>query len=238
MPPISATGESRPSARPAHVPAILAVAAPVSVVLALEMTGHALSAFLAYHVVFCLLIPLAVLAYRDPDLASIGDHLALRSPSREGWAVGLAVGLGAGASILAGYVSLSEVLVTPDEVVARLSAWGLGSGAELPLFAYMLVVNSGAEELFWRGYLHTEAIGRLGPWLGIGLVSVAFASYHLYTVASLLGDLWIGLAAAAGVLAGALVWAWLRERYDSVIPALLGHAGATAGYMTVFVLLV
>jgi membrane protease YdiL (CAAX protease family) len=214
---------------------LLALLAPASVVAALAITQQALVAFAVYHLGLCLAAPLVGLRATGMGWTAIGDHIALRSPSREGWAAGGLVGGLTAAGILAGAHLFQDALVHAD-LTGALAAWGVAGNPAL-LVAYMLVLNSGAEELLWRGYLHTEAVARLGPWICIGLVSLAFASYHVYTLHALLGSPALVAVGGLAVLAGALAWALLRERYASVVPALLAHGGATAGYMAVYVLL-
>jgi membrane protease YdiL (CAAX protease family) len=218
----------------ALVPVLVALAAPSSVLAALTLTGNALVAFAVYHVGLCLVAPLAVLIGSGRPWPEVADHLALRAPTREGWIAGGLVGLATGGSILAAGLVVEPQLAQAG-VLDRLAAWGVAGNPAL-LVAYMLVLNSGAEELLWRGYLHTEAVARLGPAWGIGAVSLLFASYHLYTLASLVA-LPLALAGTLGVLGGAVGWALLRERYASLVPALLAHGGATAGYMAVYLTL-
>lgn len=234
----AATGRRTPGESRAYVPALLALGAPLAVVTALEVTGNVVAAFVAYHVVFCLLAPLAALGFGGHDLASIRRHLGLGSPSRGGWLVGLVVASATLLAVLVPILALRTSLLAQAPLAATLAGWGVPAGVSVPLIVYMFVVNTGAEELFWRGYLQTEAVDRLGTAAGIGLLALAFASYHVYTLVSLLGDLGLALLGGLGVLAGALLWSWLRERYDSLVPALLGHAGATAGYMAAYVVLI
>lgn len=231
-------GSLPPDEAPWQVPALLAVSAPLSVIVALEATQSVLVAFVTYHVVFCLVVPLAVDRVRGRSLAGSLDQWGLRGPSREGWAAGILTGLAMASVILAPAITVGQRLLARVPLGATLSGWGVPLTAELPLFLYMLVFNSGAEELFWRGYLQTELVSRLGVRLGVAIVALAFTSYHLYTLAQLLVDWRWAVLGTVGVFLAALVWSMLRDRYDSVLPAVLSHAGATAGYMLVFVLLI
>lgn len=225
------------AATSALVPTLVALAAPSSVVASLATTGNALVAFAVYHVVLCSLVPVAALRLSAHEWSEITAHLGLRSPSREGWLVGALAGGFAGGGILLAALVLAEGHLAELALADRLSAWGI-AGSPALLFGYMLAFNSGAEELLWRGYLHTEAVGRLGPAVGIGALSLLFASYHLYTLWMLLPAATLAVLGALGVLSGGLLWALLRQRYASLVPAVLAHVGATAGYMTVYVVLV
>lgn len=220
------------------VPAALAAGAPLAVVLALAATGNVFVAFVAYHVLLCLVVPAIVDRARGLSWSDYARKLGLVAPSGEGWAAGLMTGVAMAALVLAPFLTIGDILVGRAPVGATLSGWGVPLDAEVAMFAYMLVFNSGAEELFWRGYLHTEIVGRLGPKLGIGVLSVAFTSYHVYTFGSLVRDWRLAAVGTVAIFASALVWAFLRERYQSVLPAVLSHAGATAGYMAVFVMTV
>ena len=83
-------------------------------------------------------------------------------------------------------------------------------------FAANFVVVAGvapfAEEMLFRGLGFSLLISRLGPWLTIAAIGIAFGLYH-------------GLVQALPELAifGAAL-AWLRWKVDSVFPGMLLHA--------------
>jgi len=218
--------------------ALLAIGAPVAVVAALALAGDVMVAFVVYHVVICLGVPAAATAAGNLSPRKYADLLGLRNPSGEGWAAGLVTGLCMFALQLGGFLAIGGRLLEPATLAAKLTVWGIPLDTEIALFAYMLVFNSVAEELFWRGYLHEHALHLAAPRIGLPLVTVAFASYHVYTIASLVGNLGLALVGGVGVLVAAAVWAYLRQRYDSVAPAAVSHVLATAGYMTILVLTV
>ena len=62
--------------------------------------------------------------------------------------------------------------------------------------------------------------------VGCGKTIVAYAAlFHAAAVTLLF---------LVTIFAAGCFWGWLREKYGTVWPALLGHAGATAGYMIVY----
>lgn len=210
----------------------LAVLAPVSVVAGLELLGNALLTFLLYHGLVCLALPAALSTRRGLSWNAHLKWLGWRDPDNE-WADGIGVAAGVvGGLLVFGFLGIVGVrLVDPGRVATRLADWGL-RGSALPLLVpYMILVNSGAEELFWRGDLHTRFQDQGSRGLALAGVSVAFASYHGYTVHAILGRPWLAVAITAAIFVGAMGAAALREFFGSARPAIWAHMGVSAGYM-------
>lgn len=217
---------------------MLPVAAPLSVVVTLDWTENVLYAFVVYHVGFCLAAPLAEsLVFAGHDVHGHRYVLGLgERPDRRILAVGAASGTALFVGILVPVWLAKDLLLAEVDVAGRLAAWGVPAGAEVWLFAYMLVFNSGAEELLWRGYVQTR-LTEDGPlWPSLLLLNGLFASYHFYTLIALLGGLVVPAVMTAGVFVGGLHWSWLRARSGTVLAPVLSHVGATAGYITAYVL--
>lgn len=213
----------------------LTLLAPLSVVAALEATGNALVTFVLYHGLVCLGLP-AALSYRRG--LSWGAHLkwlGWRDASND-WAggVGLVTGIVSGLLVFGALGTVGVRLVSPETVTGQLADWGLAASATPLLVAYMIVVNSVTEELFWRGALHTRFEGVASRGWALAGVSAAFASYHGYTVHAIMGRPWLAAGVTVAVFAGAMVWAGLREFFGSVKPAVYAHLGASAGYMLAY----
>lgn len=227
---------SEPTSRPASRLglALLLAGPPATVVAILAATSSAPLAFLTYHVGWCLLVPAALVLATGGSWSQLAGWLALARPSREGWLAGLAVGAASFVALFALFASAGADAVDAPRLHASLAAWGLAGAAGVGLFVYMLVFNSLAEELYWRGFVHGRLRDRASPRAAVLVGSAFFASYHAYTIHVLSGDPTTTALGTAGVFLGGLAWALMRERYDSVAPAALAHVGATAGYMTAF----
>lgn len=214
----------------------LAVVAPLSVVAGLELLGNALATFVLYHFLVCLALPAALSLRRGLSLGAHVKWLGWREATSD-WAdhVGVAVGVASG--LLAfGFLGTFGTRLVPTSLPSLLAGWGIPASAAPLLFLYMVLVNSVAEELFWRGALQTRLEVMESRGLALGGASAAFASYHAYTVHALTGNLALGLGLAVAIFAGALVWAALREFFDSVKPAVWAHVGASAGYMAAYLI--
>lgn len=131
-----------------------------------------------------------------------------------GWGLSLAVGLG----ILAlAYVAIQQIpreaLDEPGVVIARATTVG-GVAAVL--------LQTLAEEVFFRGFLAGLLIRRLGFALGNLEQSFVFIAPHCLLLLSS-ASLWpvLPVQLLAGWLAG-----WLRHRTDSIGPGWLAHTAA------------
>lgn len=216
--------------------ALLLAGPPLTVILVLELTDNVPAAFFSYHVAWCLIVPAAILRLQQRSWIAHAQALGVRSPDRKGTLVGASVGVLMGALSLLPFAIWGDTLLAEANVRAQLTGWGVPPGADLALFAYMIAFNSVAEELYWRGYVHERLTSWTNRWRALLTASLFFTSFHVYTIYRLVGKPGVTVLFSAAVLAAAIAWAILRERYQSAVPAVLAHVGATAGYMTVYIL--
>jgi hypothetical protein len=192
--------------------------------------------FPVYHVGVCLLLPLGHSLAAGIGQAGHRRLLGLVRPSpgavREGLLTGALLGGGVAAAAEWG----GSALVDPGRVAATLAGWGVDPGRDAWLAAVMVAANAPAEELFWRGWLHGRLAGLRPRRTALALTTLGYASYHAVTLRALLPSAGVAAAAFAGVLLLGGWWAWRRERRGDVWTPLLGHAGATAGYMAAYLL--
>lgn len=134
----------------------------------------------------------------------------------------LAAGLALGVS-LHGVLELVQLLVerawpSPEGVLeerlARLR--GADFGDRALLFAVVCVLSPGAEELFFRGALHSRLTA------GYDFSQVAWTTAILFTVSHLEPRIWPSLAIVGWTLA------LLRQRSDSILPGYLLHGAFNA----------
>lgn len=123
---------------------------------------------------------------------------------------GLAAGGGLALGVLAFSVSVALC------VIAGTARRGMPAGegiALLLLETVLLLIQSGAEEYYFRGWLQTELQRRWGPWPALLAAAALFAALHFLVAASrplsfatlLLGGLLFGLAYRKS---GSLLLAW------------------------------
>ncbi len=213
------------------------VVTPLVVVATLAWTENVLTTFVVYHVVLCLVAPaIDSLVFQDRSVAEHLAYIGLRPGADGSLTAGVGLGLLMFVGAVAPFLVAGDVLLGQADLAATVADWGLSPDAKIGLFLYMLVFNTAAEELFWRGHLHQRMAGWERRELAVGAVAVAFASYHLYTTYNLTESLRVASVLTLGIFFAALLWAVLREHYDTAFPAILAHLGATAGYMTIYLL--
>jgi len=208
---------------------------PVVVVTILLLGRNVFAVFAVYHLGFCLFLPAGKNILRRG--LTFSNHLAFLGLTGPGTARGLAVGLGLGVLLGAGtllaFGLFGEFFLAGHNVPEVLGQWGVNKNNLPLLFWFMTLVNGPAEELYWRGFLHRETSNRRPRGSTILLMAACYASYHGVTVFLLVADLPVALLFMAAIFVAGTGWGWLREKTGSVWPALLGHAGATVGYMIV-----
>ncbi len=131
--------------------------------------------------------------------------------------VGLAVGV-------LGFLAATGVAAALGAV--RPGAGGTGAGGTgldhrlsgLAIGAVLILIQAGAEELFFRGWLQPLLGARWGAWIGLGVTAVLFGAAHV--VAGPISP----IAVINDILAGA-VFGLLALRSGGLVAPILGHWG-------------
>lgn len=214
---------------------LLMIAAPAAVAAALLSGRGVLPVFGLYQVGVCLVLPAVVdLGRRRWSWRRHARHLGLIGPgTARGLGLGLLLAVLTAGGVLVIMQAVSGSLLQPEDVAAALAAWQVAPSDLGVLLLFMAVVSAPAEELFWRGFCAAELSALPSRALRLLLPSLLYASYHGVTIPRLMPSPLLAVAALAAVTGAGLVWAWLRERTDSVWPALLSHGAAAAAYTAV-----
>ncbi|MBM4129474.1 CPBP family intramembrane metalloprotease [bacterium] len=203
------------------------LAAPLLVALGLAVLRSAAFVFVAYHLALCLVAP-AWLARRAGR--GLVEHLQSLGLARRGLKAGLGLGLVSALVPPLAFALAPSLFPDAERLRAALTGWGLAPGTPAVFLFFLAAVNGPAEELYWRGWLLREP----APGRPVRLVlALLFTSYHALTIGRLAPTAGAAVLLLAGVLAGALVWTWMRARWRCVWPALCSHVGATCGYLYV-----
>lgn len=198
---------------------------PVVVAVTLVALHSVWWTFLGYHILICLGIPLA----SGETPTSLGLRRGVRA--------GVLAGVGLGSALFLGtwtaFLLLGDRLLGEASVRAGLESWGVSTGNLVPVALFMMLVNGVAEEIYWRGFVQPRILRdhRQGA---VAVTAMAYASYHGVTLLALTGSRLPAAALLLLVFGAGCLWGWLRERYTSLWPALLGHVGAGVGYTAVF----
>ncbi|NTV04473.1 CPBP family intramembrane metalloprotease [bacterium] len=215
---------------------LLLLVPPAVVVAALAGLHSVWAVFLAYHFGICLLWPLIdnVLLRRRTWRAHAREVGWTGGRVGAGLLAGLVLGVAMAAGSWFGFQVLEGVLLVDQRVLDGLAGWGVDRSHSGALLAVMLLLNGPAEESYWRGHVQTRLAGWRPRPAAIAAAALAYASYHGVTLLVLLGSWSAALPALLAVFAAGCFWGWLRERFGNAWPAMLGHAGATVGYMIVY----
>jgi hypothetical protein len=93
--------------------------------------------------------------------------------------------------------------------------YGLRSNQPSWVIATLLIFPIGpGEELYWRGLIQRVFSGEKGPFIGVGVASLAYASVHIPT---------FNIPLILTALVGGLVWGSLYELTGSLTPGIVSH---------------
>jgi membrane protease YdiL (CAAX protease family) len=214
----------------------LMAAAPLTVVVGLVVFRSIFLVFLAYHITVALLLPLldSILLRRF----TLKEHLRfiglLPEKPIAGIIAGTVCAFVMGGGTVLGFILWGDFFLAHNDVVDAIARWGVSSNAILYMMGFMVLYNGAGEELFWRGYAQRRLQERYKPGTAIFIAALFYTGYHPLTVYTFFGSLPVAAFITFMVFFAGLVWGWLRYRFDSVWPAVLGHIGATAGYMVIY----
>ena len=231
------------------MPLLLALAAPVAVIVSIEDLKSVWWTFAIYQVGICLVLPAIESRVKGRSwrehaqlLGLLGARATVGSDRRNGVRAHLqfAAILGIVTALVTGafLVLTRDRFLDPARLQVTLATWGVSPGQTTAMLAIMAVLNATAEELFWRGYFpgRVTLVQPLAPAATpIVLPAALYASYHAVTISHLVGRAGGVVVMTVGVLGAGLCWGWLRRRTASVWPALLSHGGAVIAYLAVHV---
>ena len=226
------------------IPLLLAIAAPLAVILGIERLRSVWWTFAMYQVSICLVAPAIESRLRGRSwrqhaaLLGLTDASDDRRRSHHGWTPAIILGL-VTALVTGGFLVLTgDRFLDPDRLESTVAGWGVPPEQVLMMLVVMTMLNAAAEELFWRGYFPgrvTETRPGLRPPIALTVIlpALLYASYHAATIGHLVADTSGVVIMTGGVLAAGLFWGWLRQRTRSVWPPLLSHGGGVLAYLTV-----
>jgi len=214
----------------------LMIAAPLAVIIGLVIIRNIFVVFVTYHIVIALILPLldSLLLRRF----TFKEHFRLIGllPERPlpGIIAGVVCAVVMGGGTVIGFLLWGDFFLEHNDVVDAIDRWGISSNAILYMMGFMVLFNGVGEELFWRGYAQRRLRERYKPLTAILIATLFYTGYHPLTVYTFFGSIPVAIFITFMVFGAGLVWGWLRYRFDSAWPAMLGHVGATAGYMAIY----
>jgi membrane protease YdiL (CAAX protease family) len=124
--------------------------------------------------------------------------------------------LGIAQDIMALFIDLPNFM-------ARIRSIGLNPNEEFLWFAlYMVIVNPLVEELFWRGMIFEQWKLKCPANQALIISSLFFGSWHWVIVQHFFAPVW-AIGASVCVMLGGLLFGWMYQRTQSLLPAILLH---------------
>lgn len=209
---------TRQKGLPLWYKAALAPSVPfIAVPVGLFVLHNAWIALLSYH--------FGMLAILFADRKRVPIKAIVKSRSYRFPLIMVLVGLAGGALL---YL-LWPFLNVPDGISQYLNNLGLRQSNWIFFFIYFVVVNPWLEELYWRGYLGSDA-----RWPVIN--DLLFAGYHLVVLTGKMDVMWLPLVFVL-LISGAWLWRQVNRWNGGLLSSVASHAAADFAVMLgVFIL--
>ena len=128
------------------------------------------------------------------------------------------------------YGLIRETLIPPS-AKHQILELGITSPANFFIFASVMSLgNSLMEEYVWRWFVFSKFKLLLGVWPAIILSAFFFTVHHIVIMWNF-GSLWLVFLGSIGLFTGAIIWAWLYNKYNSIWPGWICHVAADTAIM-------
>jgi uncharacterized protein len=216
---------------------LIMITASSSVLLSLAFLKSIFLTFLIYHLGICIVLPfLDLIIFKKLSFKEIAEYLGVCN--RRGLTIGFVHGLLILAITIGGFLFFGRYFLAENNITSAIKLFGIQERSIVLMVVFMIFLNGIVEEIFWRGYIHQRLVHVEKRWMAIGMTAFFYASYHAYTLLHFIRNNSIsGLFVLCVFLAG-FFWGWLREKFKSTWPAIIGHTLATTGYILVYLVFV
>lgn len=128
------------------------------------------------------------------------------------------------------YGLIRETLIPPS-AKHQILELGITSPAHFFIFASVMSLgNSLMEEYVWRWFVFSKFKLLLGVWPAIILSAFFFTVHHIVIMWNF-GSLWLVFLGSIGLFTGAIIWACLYNKYNSIWPGWICHVAADTAIM-------
>ncbi len=216
------------------LPALILLLLPAAAVFTgLVLLNSIFATYILFYGVVCVAVPLLDrVVFRRQTMSEFFRYIGFMNV-RKSLLPGLIVGAVFLAAIYLFFMIFSKQLIDTSSMTNALDKWNLDSG-NLFVFLFMMIVgNSILEEIYWRGYVFSRLKKLTSPRNTVVLTALFYTSYHLITTVTLF-SLLQGLLLSSAIFLVGVFWAYLRIKYESIIPAVISHLLADLGLMLIY----
>ena len=179
------------------------------------------------------LIPL-LSYYRNPTLKSSFYESIKKERTLTSIMTGLISGLLCAIIIFSSMSLAIGSLFEIQEVSKILVAWKF-SGSVVWIYIFILIfINPFLEEWYWREFMYTRFLDKLGTLGSVIVTSFFYAIYHLLVLIPLV-DMPLSLIATIPVLVAGLLWGSFRMVFASITASTISHMLADIGIILFYI---
>ncbi|WP_391202803.1 CPBP family intramembrane glutamic endopeptidase [Psychrobacillus sp. L4] len=206
---------------------ILLIGPTIMIFIGLSLLHNVLVTFFLFYG-WLLFIPLIIINWNKEN-----SNRILIPLSKKVTIVGVVSGLICLIAIYS-FVSIfqSSVLEIP-QLKLLLAEWGFSGKKVLLLVLVLALINPILEEFYWREFMYSRLLAKIGNVTAIMITSIFYSLYHLIVVMEIFSFPFNALAVVPVFLAG-IMWAIFRYKLKSIATSIISHCLADIGIMLVY----
>lgn len=206
---------------------ILLIGPTIGIFIGLSMAQNILLTFFLFYG-WLLFIPLLFRFWKKENRR----HIPL-SFTKINFFVGIGSGLICLVSIYSSVVVFQSSVINVIDLRQQLDVWDFNGTKVILLILVLIFINPILEEFYWREFMHTRLLHKLGNVKTILITAIFYSLYHLIVVLEIFSFPFNTLAVIPIFLAG-IMWGIFRIKLNSITPSIISHSLADIGIMLVY----
>lgn len=228
---------------------VLSVSAALIQTITIGVIGSFIASFVLYTIALCTgslfaIATFSPLVQEDVFITKVKNIAGLTGISNKQIIMGFISGIVIDVLMVAGLVIFYDYFNNAQVVIDAVAKMGVKNSITLIITIIGLVINAIAEELFWRGTLHSCllayqqkhnknnacAVVTSREYFRVIMVSFLFGINHIGIMAGIAPSFPAGLLSLLGITLTGVLWSIMREKTRSIIPSIISHVLVTLGY--------
>lgn len=206
---------------------ILLIGPTIGVFVGLSIAQNILLTFFLFYG-WLLFIPLLFRFWKKTNRRHIPFSI-----TKKNFVVGIGSGLICLVAIYSFVVVFQYSVINIAELRQQLDVWDFNGTKVILLILVLIFINPILEEFYWREFIHTRLLHKIGTVKTILITSIFYTIYHLIIVLEIFSFPFNTLAVIPVFLAG-IMWGIFRIKLNSIAASIISHSLADIGIMLVY----
>ncbi|QFF99773.1 CPBP family intramembrane metalloprotease [Psychrobacillus glaciei] len=208
---------------------ILLIGPTIMIFIGLSLVHNVLITFFLFYG-WLLFIPLIIVYWNKENRNSNRIQIPL---SKKSLLVGAVSGLICLITIYSFVFIFQSFVLDIPQLQQLLEEWDFSGKKVILLVLVLALINPILEEFYWREFMYSRLLPKIGNVTAIMITSIFYSLYHLIVVMETFSFPFNALAVVPVFLAG-IMWAIFRYKLKSITAPIISHCLADIGIMLVY----